>query len=58
MATISFSRPITVNSEWGAKNFEKAIESPVSLSKALKDTPKLCNPTRGDWKKLKEKYSR
>lgn len=58
MATISFSRPITVNSEWGAKNLEKAIDNPVSLSKALKGTPKLGDPTAKDWEKLKEKYSR
>ena len=58
MATISFSRPITVNSEWGVKNLEKAIDNPVSLSKVLKGTPKLGNPTAEDWKKLKEKYSR
>lgn len=32
MATISFDRPVTVNSDWGVKNLEHALDKANDLS--------------------------
>jgi len=32
MATVSFDRPVTVNSDWGIKNLEQALEKTKDLS--------------------------
>lgn len=58
MATISFSRPMTVNCEWGIKNLEKAIDNPISLSEKLQGIPTVEKATKEDYARLKEKFSK
>ena len=62
MATESFSRTFEVNTDWGVKNLEKAIdEGSVSVRRVKtpeyqKKFKEMTTLTEEDWAKIKEKY--
>ena len=62
MATESFSRTFEVNTDWGVKNLEKAIdEGSVSVRRVKtpeyqKKFKEMTTLTEEDWARIKEKY--
>ena len=62
MATESFSRTFEVNTDWGVKNLEKAIDEGSDLwrwcqtPEAKAKFKEMTTLTEEDWARIKEKY--
>lgn len=58
MATVSFDRPVTVNSDWGVKNLENALDKADKLSSMYDEYRPCKRATKEDVKKFIRNYKK